>query len=71
MERNDTYGWKGNCFTDDTDVAVMFDLIENKLVPRIEIDEEHRNEIFDVEQKEWIDTRILIMVGTKWFRYCE
>ena len=49
----------------------MFDLIENKLVPRTEIDEEHRNEIFDVEAKEWIDPRILIMVGTKWFRYCE
>jgi len=49
----------------------MFDLIDNQIVPRTEIDEEHRNEIFDVEQKEWIDPRILIMVGTKWFRYCE
>lgn len=49
----------------------MFDLIENKLVPRKEFDLEHEHEIFDVEQKEWIDPRILIMVGTKWFRYCE
>ena len=49
----------------------MFNLIGNKLIPRTVIDEEHRHEIFDVEQNEWIDPRILIMVGTKWFRYCE
>lgn len=49
----------------------MFDLIENKLVPRTDICEEHKDEIYDVASEEWIDPKILIMIGTKWFRYCE